>query len=250
MEKKYFLAVPVLFILFSILFPVRSGTDFHFEDIKTVSEPIFSDSSASNFPCFPGKECTAYVNSGSLSVIGFLDGELLVKNSDSSCKNLVFENKSRIKTVYSVAISKDAEYIAAIVGADPKYLFIFKEKKGTWTLLRQDKLCSDERRSVYLEFSGDVLLYEMAGKIASYNMHDASCAVMNIGEDIRTVASDPEKDYFWVLSKHNLYAFKYNGKRISMMPYNSYGKILKQSGDIVTLDIDGKLYSTRLVEGK
>jgi len=251
MEKKYFLAIPFFFVLYSTLFPICSGTDLHFEDIKIDSSSAQSDdSSPVNFPYFPGKVCTAYTKSNSISVVGFLDGELLVKNGNSQYKNLLFENKSRIKTVYSVAISDDSKYVAAIVGADPKSLFIFKNKKGKWSILRQDMIKGDERRGSYLSFSGDVLFYETNGNIASYNMKDASCAVMDTGTKIRAVAYNPERGYLLVIAGHNLYIFKHNGNIVSALPYNSESDFLRLSGDIIMLDVDGKLCSARLVEGK
>lgn len=251
MEKKYFLIIPVLFILFSILCPVRGGKDLHFEDIKSVSSAMPDQADeAVNVPYFAGKVCTAFKSSGPLSVIGFLDGDLLIKNGDSSYDKLVYEDISRIKSVYSIAISDDAKYVAVIVGVDPKWLYIFTEKKGDWTLLRQDRIHGHERRGVYLEFAGDILLYEVAGTISSYSMKDASRAVMKVDEEIKAVAFDIEKDYFWVLSKDKLYTFRYNGSLISSLPRKSGRDYLKQSGDTLMLDVDGRLYSARLVEGR
>lgn len=251
MEKKYFLAIPILFILFSILFPIRGGRDLHFEDIKSISGSIIKEPQESvKIPYFPGKICTAYKSSPSLSVIGFLDGGLLIKEGESSYRNLVYDNPSRIKSVYSIAISSDEKYVAVIVGVDPKLLFIFYQKKGEWTLLRQDSIHGDERRGAYLEFAGDILMYEVGGTIATYSMKDASRAVMNVGEKIKAVSFDLGKDYFWVLSEKKLYTFRYNGSLISALPIKNESDYLRQTGDTITLNIDGKLYSARLVEGR
>ena len=221
MEKKFFLFIPLFFLLFSFLFPSRGGSDRY---LVPVSDPARTEISisdiASDIPQRPGMVCTCYVEKDGFSGAGFLDGTILVNGTP-------LENRAsgKYKTVYAIAVSDDSRYLSVIAGTYPRTLFVYQRKQDSWSILHRVELPDDVRRIPFLAFSGDMLLYEDNEGISVFNLTTFSRFVMQFGGTLKKVAFDPEQEYVWVVSGHetgddHIQMFLYNGSLVASARYD------------------------------
>ncbi len=228
MEKKYFLAIPLFFLLFSFLFPFRGGVDRYFAQDVGSSEGAQA-SRISFVPPFPGRECTCYIADGDFSAAGFLDGTLLLNEKNSGFKPLDNRTSGKYQTVYSMAVSEGLDYLAVISGVEPKTLSVYQKKQDTWTQVRRFDLKNEERRSTYLAFSDNMLLYEDISGITAVSLTTFRQYNLAFDGALKEVAFGPEHEYVWVLSdeegKSSVHIFLYDGSLIASAPYTGSGNL-------------------------
>ena len=229
MEKKYFLAIPLFFLLFSFLFPFRGGIDRYFTQDDNASESTLA-SRLSIVPPFPGRECTCYISEGDFSAAGFLDGALLLNEKNSGFIPLNNRTSGKYQTVYSIAVSDDLDYLAVISGVEPKTLSVYQKKQDTWSLVRRLDLQNEERRGTYLAFSENMLLYEDILGISAVSLTTFRQYKLTFDGILKDVAFGPEHEYVWVLSgddegKSFVHIFLYDGRLIASAPYTGSGKL-------------------------
>ena len=221
MEKKFFLFIPLFFLLFSFLFPLKGGLDWCFvpSSASTQAEDLTLKASHA-FPQLPGMVCTCFFSQDGFSAAGFLDGTLLVNGSP-------LENRAsgKYKTVYAVAASADGRYLSVISGVYPRTLFVYQKKQDGWNLFHRVNLPDDVRRIPFLAFSGDMLLYEDKAGISVYNLTTFSSFKMEFSGALKDVAFRPEQEYVWVVSgdepgEEFIQMFLYNGSLVASAPYD------------------------------
>ena len=223
MEKKFFLFIPLFFLLFSFLFPFKGGTDWHFVPVTdTHKEEISGSKLSSGAPQYPGMVCTCYASGEGLSAAGFLDGTILVDGS-------LLENMTsgKYKTVYAIAASDDSNYLSVVAGLYPRTLFVYQKKQESWNVIHRVNLADDMRHAPFLAFSGNMLLYEDKDGISVFNLTTFSSFSMEFHGTLKDVSFDPEQEYVWVVSgddtgEDHIHMFLYNGSLVSIAPY--YGK--------------------------
>ena len=221
MEKKFFLIIPLFFILFSFLFPLKGGPDLRFVQDSDSPKPDISASRASSeAPQPPGMVCTCYVEKEGFSAAGFLDGTILVNGAP-------LENRAagKYKTVYSIAASDDGKYMSVIAGTYPRTLFVYQKKQEGWNIFHRENLPDDLRRNPFLAFSGDMLLYEDKEGISVFNLTTYSRFAMEFSGTLKDVSFDPEEEYVWVVSgdesgNNSIHMFLYNGSLVASSPYD------------------------------
>lgn len=225
MEKKYFLIIPVFFLLFSFLFPFKGGVDRYFVKDRTSGSDITPVSRFHAVPSFPGRECTCYFESDGFAAAGFLDGALLINQDSSGFKPLADRAPGRFQTVYSIAASDDAKYLAVISGVEPRTLSVYQNKQDTWSLVHSARLQLDVRSSTYLSFSGNLLLYEDTAGISVLSLSNFKLFTLAFPGTLEEVVFGPEHEYVWVFScddagKSYVHIFLYDGSLIASMPYD------------------------------
>ncbi len=223
MEKKFFLIIPLFFLLLSFLFPFKSGSDWY---IVPVTDTYKEDNSGSNLssgaPQYPGMICTSHTSGEGLSAAGFLDGTILVDGSPLENMTL-----SKYKTVYAISVSDDSNYLSVVAGLYPRTLFIYQKKQENWNVIHRVNLADDIRRAPFLAFSGNMLLYEDKEGISVFNLTTFSSFSMEFHGTLKDVAFDPWQEYVWVVSgddtgEEHIHMFLYNGSLVAIAPY--YGK--------------------------
>ena len=220
MEKKYFLFIPLFFLLFSFLFPFKGGSDRCF---AAVDQASVSESPASiSLPEVKeqdGMIRTCYDSKPGISASGFLDGTILVDGNP-------LENRSagKYKTVYAIAVSDDGEYLSMIAGVYPRNLYVYQKKQESWNLIYSVNLEDNVRRVPFLAFSGNMLLYEDSEGISVLNLTTFSHFSMAFRGRLKNVDYNPEQEYVWVVSdddgKEQLYMFLYNGSLVASAQYD------------------------------
>jgi len=221
MEKKFFLIIPLFFLIFSFLFPFKGGSDWHFvpvSDSPHGENPASKAYSATLQPA--GMIRTCYYSKEGFSVAGFLDGTILVDGKP-------LENRAlgQYKTVYAVAASDDGRYLSVIAGVNPRTLFVYQKKQESWNLLHWANLPDDVRRIPFLAFSGNMLLYEDKSGISVFNMTTFSRFSMEFSGALKDVSFDPEQEYVWVVSgddagEERIHMFLYNGSLVASARYD------------------------------
>ena len=230
MEKKYFLFIPLFFLVFSFLFPIKGGVDRCFVQTETPGSVIASDPFLPVIPPFPGRECTCYIADHDFSAAGFLDGTLLINDKNSGFKPLDNRTSGKYQTVYSIAVSEDAEYLAVISGLYPKTLSVYQRKLDNWSLIHSVSLDKDVRGKTYLAFSGSMLLYEDGSGISALSLATLNRFSLAFDGSLEDVALGPEHEYVWVLSspesgKRLIHLFLYDGSLIASFPYEGNGRL-------------------------
>lgn len=217
MEKKYFLFIPLFFLVFSFLFPFKGGSDRYLEQVKSPSEAGIPASKVSS--AVP-KLCTCYVSKEGFSAAGFLDGTILVDGTP-------LENRAsgKYKTVYAIAASDDGRYLSVIAGVYPRTLFVYQKKQESWNLSHRVDLPDEVRRTPFLEFSGNMLLYEDAEGISVLSMTTFSRFSMAFSGVLKDVTFDPEQEYVWVVSGNDagedyIHMFLYNGIQVASAKFD------------------------------
>jgi len=222
MEKKFFLFIPLFFLLFSFLFPLKGGLDWCFvpSSASTQTEISAPKTAPPAAPQLPGMVCTCYYSRDGFSAAGFLDGTLLVNGNP-------LENRTtgKYKTVYAVAASDDGRYLSVISGVYPRTLFVYQKKQEGWNLFHRVNLPDDVRRIPFLAFSGDMLLYEDKTGISVYNLTTFSSFTMEFRGTLKDVAFHPEQEYVWVVSgdeagQECIQMFLYNGSLVASAPFD------------------------------
>ena len=221
MEKKFFLFIPLFFLLFSFLFPFKGGSDRHFVPMTDVPESESSISKASSAPLQPaGMIRTCYFAKEGFSAEGFLDGTILVDG-----KSLENRATGKYKTVYAIAASDDGEYLSVIAGINPRTLFVYQKKQENWNLFHRVNLPDDVRHIPFLAFSGNMLLYEDKSGISVFNLTTFSHFAMEFSGALKDVSFDPEQEYVWVVSgddagEDRIHMFLYNGSLVASARYD------------------------------
>ena len=220
MEKKYFLFIPLFFLLFSFLFPIKGGSDRHFvqeSDFPRVENPVSKTSYSLPQPA--GMVMTCQTSKDGFSAAGFLDGTLIVDG-----KPLENRTQGKYKTVYAVAASDDGEYMAVIAGLYPRILYVYQKRQDGWNFSHRVNLSDDVRRTPFLAFSGNILLFEDEAGISVLNMTTFSRFSMAFGGTLKDVYFDPEQEYVWVVSGdgtgEHIYMFLYNGSLVASALYD------------------------------
>ena len=221
MEKKYFLFIPLFFLLFSFLFPFKGGLDRHFVPAPDAPQPEIPTSKASSTPLQPaGMIRTCYFSKEGFSAEGFLDGTILVDG-----KSLENSAAGQYKTVYAVAASDDIKYLSVIAGVNPRTLFVYQKKQENWNMFHRVNLPDDVRRIPFLAFSGNMLLYEDKSGISVFNLTTFSRFAMEFSGALKNVSFDPEQEYVWVVSgddagEDRIHMFLYNGSLVASARYD------------------------------
>ena len=221
MEKKFFLIIPLFFLLFSFLFPLKGGSDRHLvqeSDSPKGENPVSSTSYVTPQPA--GMIRTCYAAGEGFSASGFLDGTLIVDGRP-------LENRAsgKYKTVYAVAASDDGRYLSVIAGLYPRTLFVYQKKQESWNIFHRANLADDVRRNPFLAFSGDILLYEDESGISVFNMTTFSHYSMRFSGTLKDVDCSPDQEYVWVVSddeagEERIHMFLYNGSLVATFPYD------------------------------
>ena len=222
MEKKFFLIIPLFYILFSFLSPVPGGDDRYLAQSMEQGQEGLTFSITEAVPAFTGRECTCYASDSDFYVAGFLDGTVLVNGNP-------LEDKApgRYRTVYSVALSDGGRYLAVIAGVYPRTLSVYQRKQDSFSLIFRKELSDTVRCSTYLAFSGTMLLYEDSPGISVISLVTMSQFKMSFDGTLKGVAFDSESDHVWVLAGNE------NGERfISLFLYDGSQVVLSRySGD-------------------
>ena len=220
MEKKFFLFIPLFFLLFSFLFPIKGGSDRYFDPSSDDAHSEVSASVSSySLQQTAGMVMTCHFSKDDINVSGFLDGTLIVNG-----RPLENSPQGKYKTVYAAAASDDGEYLAVIAGLYPRTLYVYQKKQEGWNLARRIDLADDVRRTPFLAFSGNILLFEDEAGLSVLNMTAFKLFSMEFGGTLKDVAFDPEQDYVWVLSAdetgEHIQMFLYNGSLVASAPYD------------------------------
>ena len=221
MEKKFFLFIPLFFLLFSFLFPFKGGSDRHFVPVTDAPESESTASRVSSAPIQPaGMIRTCYFSQNGLYAEGFLDGTILVDG-----KMLENSASGKYKTVYAVAASDDGEYLSVIAGISPRTLFVYQKKQDNWNLFQRVNLPDDVRRIPFLAFSGNMLLYEDKSGISVFNLTTFGHFTMEFSGALKDVSFGPEQEYVWVVSdddagEDRIHMFLYNGSLVASARYD------------------------------
>jgi len=230
MEKKYFLIIPLFFLLFSFLFPVSGGVDRLL--VRDTDSPghIKSALNTSDVPYFPGRECTCCFRNGSFSAAGFLDGTVLVGEDNSPYKVLDNRTSGKFQTVYAIAASEGAEYLAILSGLYPRSLSVYQKKQDTYNLIHRVELQYSARKSTYLAFSGNMLLYEDTAGISALSLVAFNKSTLAFKGTLEKVDLDPEQKYVWVYfsndEKNYIHIFLYDGSLVAAAPFEEEGLLL------------------------
>ncbi len=220
MEKKFFLFIPLFFLLFSFLFPIKGGSDRYFvrsaDDAQTEIQASFSSYFLQRSA---GMVMTCNFSNEDIIVSGFLDGTLLVNG-----RPLENMTQSKYKTIYAVAASEDGEYLAVIAGLYPRTLYVYQKKQENWNLSRRINLADDVRRTPFLAFSDNILLFEDVAGLSVLNMTTFNLSSMEFNGILKDVAFDPEEEYVWVVSTDetgdHIRMFLYNGSLVASGLYD------------------------------
>jgi|GEM_PF-6999056 len=219
MEKKFFLFIPLFFLLFSFLFPIKGGSDRYFIQSAhgTKTGPRVPSSYSVQQPV--GMIITCNFSNKDFIASGFLDGTLLVDG-----RPLEIMTQSKYKTIYAVAASDDGEYLAAIAGLYPRSLYVYQKKQEGWNLSHRINLADDVRRTPFLAFSGNILLFEDTAGLSVLNMTTFNLYSMSFSGTLKDVAFDPEQEYVWVVSADetgdHIRIFLYNGSLVASALYD------------------------------
>ncbi len=220
MEKKYFLFIPLFFLIFSFLFPFKGGSDRYFAAIDQVSDPeVPAFISLPEVKEQDGMIMTCCDSKSGITASGFLDGTILVDG-----KPLENSSAGKYKTVYAIAVSDDGEYLSVIAGVYPRNLYVYQKKQDSWNLIRRGNLEDGVRRVPFLAFSGNMLLYEDSEGISVLNLTTFSHCSMAFRGTLKNVDFNPEQEYVWVISddegKEQLHMFLYNGSLVASARYD------------------------------
>ncbi len=223
MEKKYFFIIPLFFLLFSFLFPFSGGLDRYFVKDTASQADIQAASPEAAVPPFPGRECTCFIGDSTFSAAGFLDGTVLISENNSACKALDNRTSGKFQTVYSIAASEGAEYLAILSGIYPKSLSVYQKKQNGYTLIHRTELQHDVRKSTYMAFSGNILLYEDTEGITALSLTNLKQFSLAFDGALKRVDLSREQEYVWVYSKDDagkdfVHIFLYDGSLVASAP--------------------------------
>ena len=101
---------------------------------------------------------------------------------------------------------------------------MYQKKQEGWNLARMINLADDVRRTPFLAFSGNVLLFEDTAGLSVLNMTTFNLFSMEFGGTLKDVAFDPEQEYVWVVSADetgdHIRMFLYNGSLVASALYD------------------------------
>ena len=221
MEKKYFLIIPLFFLIYSFLFPIPGGDDRYLKPgngIAFQSQP--------KLPELPGRECTSCASASGIYALGFLDGTVMVDGVP-----LEDQRPGTYQTVYALALSSDAEYLAVIAGLYPQSLSVYQKKQESYNLVQRIELSDSVRSNTFMAFSDNMLMYEDAGGISLISMTTSGRFTMEFAGALKGVAYDSSEDHVWVLAEKDdgsrfIHLFLYDGSLVASLPYSGQDKFL------------------------
>lgn len=130
------------------------------------------------------------------TVVGLLDGRVKLLGPDGDELFSYAAEGSRLRVVFSVAIGRDEDVLAAVAGVDPQKLILFEEHSEGFFPVFQLDLDSDYRRPVLLEFlrDGRSLVIEQPGGVLVYDRERESFGRIDLGGRVEAVSTLRELD--------------------------------------------------------
>jgi len=237
MNKKLFLCIPVFFILYSVIFPCMTGTDYVLKQgiagektdktlpVTELSENgrnvTLKDGNGKKIGSYRGDApLTAADTSGNVTVLGFADGRLAVSDSDHPFYELEYESPGNIEIIYSVSVSGDGKHIAAVAGLHPRKVIFFHRKHDRWVRGGSDEISDTHRRSTFIEFYDDILLFEDKGGITGINLADFNHFRLEFEGNLRKITYDSRSGIIYVHEGENFRMYYNDGRLIAVVPDN------------------------------
>ena len=103
----------------------------------------------------PGSIITTIDANTELTLIGLMNGEVLVYDINGEEVFSYFSTESRYSIVYSCALSDDGRRIAVVAGLYPQQLMCFESKNDSYAMVMRKELEHQYRRNLFIDYSTD-----------------------------------------------------------------------------------------------
>lgn len=108
----------------------------------------------------PGSMITSIDVNDELTLLGLMNGEVLLYDNEGGEIFSFFSTESRYSIAYSCALSEDGGRIAVVAGLEPQQLICFEEKNESYMLVLRKNMEHQYRRNLFMDYSSDgKLLY-------------------------------------------------------------------------------------------
>ena len=126
------------------------------------------------------------------TVVGLLDGRILLLDGAGRITYEYESEGSRISAVYGCSIDRDASRIAAVVGLGPQRFVLLEKRDGSFMKAADIALEGEERRAVYTRLSenGDRCLVIGSGGVLVYETVSRNASTIPFDGEIKTIDTD------------------------------------------------------------
>ncbi len=102
-------------------------------EITTEGDVLWEDENLS--------ELTSLDSNSSNVIAGYVNGDVIIVDSENQIEKLFKPDLSRINTVYGTGISDNSEYISVISGVEPQYMLLFRKNHDKYTRIFSYQFC-------------------------------------------------------------------------------------------------------------
>lgn len=240
MRKKFFLIIPLFFIVYSFIFPCRPGADYCLLPVRDDSSSvrpgsgsnlrteISDDGKSVLFMDNEGKFLGRYTGSapfadadmaGSTIAAGFTDGTLAVTDDNGSFTELETDSPGSIEIIYSVDLTEDGRHIAVVSGLYPKkVLFFHKTQEQKWVQEGSVDISDHFRRHSFIYFSSEILLFEDLGGLTGIDIDNLERFSMEFDGELKKVLYNEDRELILVREGEWFRIFYNDGKLMAAVP--------------------------------
>ena len=199
-------------------------------------------------------EITSLDSNSSTAAAGYVNGDVIVVDSDYSIEKLFKPDLSRINTVYGTGISDNSEYIAVISGIEPQYMLLFRKNHDEYTKIFSYQFADNLRYSRLIDFTEDnrYLYFGSFESFYCYDIEKRNLYKIPVNDKLIKVSYLKEFDLFCILSGNGGRDYRIvltysDGRKLYDSSFSADEIYMKNDSDTVYIGVDDKIYSVKLI---
>ena len=198
-------------------------------------------------------ELTSLDSNSSNAVAGYVNGDVVIVDSENKIEKLFKPDLSRINTVYGTGISDNSEYIAVISGVEPQYMLLFRKNHDKYTRIFSYQFVDNLRYSRLIDFTEDskYLYFGSFESFYCYNIEKRNLYKIPVNDQLLKVSYIKEYDIFCILSQdfegeYRTVITYSDGRIIYNSSFSAENIFMKNNSENIYIGVDDKIYSVKL----
>ena len=186
-------------------------------------------------------------------IAGYVNGDVVIVDSEKKIDKLFKPDLSRINTVYGAGISENSDYIAVISGIEPQYMLLFRKNHDKYTRIFSYQFVNNLRYSRLIDFTEDnkYLYFGSLDTFYCYDIEKRNLYKIPVNEMLIKVSYIKEYDTFCLLSQNSKNDYRTvicysDGRIIFDSKFKADSIYMENESDNLFIGVDDKIYSVML----